>query len=106
MPFVGPPAFLVWAMGLSRPNLSLDHTDLGWPSCLRWFEVELQSLLHIGEGLFLGFTLAGNVEFQALGDVPRPLAPDRRGEWSIHDLIVSQARNPRTLTDHRLPPSS
>jgi hypothetical protein len=50
--------------------------------------------------------LAGNVEFQALGDVPRPLAPDRRGEWSLHDSIVSQARNPRTLTDHRLPPSS
>ena len=71
---------------------------------MRWFEVEFQRFPQVGEGLFLGFTLAGDVEFQALGDVPRPLAPDRCGEWSLHDSIVSQARNPRTLTDHRLPP--
>ena len=59
---------------------------------MRWFEVEFQSFLQVREGLFLGFPLAGNVEFQALGDVPRPLAPDRRCEWSLHDFIVSQAR--------------
>jgi hypothetical protein len=38
--------------------------------------------------------LAGNVEFQALGDVPRPLAPHRRREWPLHDFIISQARRP------------
>jgi hypothetical protein len=36
--------------------------------------------------------LAGDVEFQALGDIPLPLTPNGRGEWSLHDLIVSQSK--------------
>jgi hypothetical protein len=33
--------------------------------------------------------LAGDIDFQALGDVPLPLAPNSRGEWSLHDHILS-----------------
>jgi hypothetical protein len=40
--------------------------------------------------------LAGNVEFEALGDIPPPLAPNGSRKWSLHDLIVSQARALRT----------
>jgi hypothetical protein len=40
--------------------------------------------------------LAGDVEFEALGDIPFPLAPNGSRKWSLHDLIVSQARVLRT----------
>jgi hypothetical protein len=36
--------------------------------------------------------LAGEVEFQALGDIPLPFTPNRSRKWSLHDLIVPQAR--------------
>jgi hypothetical protein len=34
--------------------------------------------------------LAGDIDFEALGNVPLPLAPDGCREWSLHDHIVSQ----------------
>ena len=76
--------------GLSRPKLDLNHADIRRPRCPRSFEVQLQRFLQIGQSLFLGFTLARNVNFPALGDVPLPLAPNSRREWSLHPLIVSQ----------------
>jgi len=57
---------------------------------LRQFEVKFERFFQIGESGFLGFTLAGNINFQALGDIPIPLAPDGCGEWSLHDCILSQ----------------
>jgi hypothetical protein len=36
--------------------------------------------------------LAGEVEFQALGDIPLPFTPNGSRKWSLHDLIVPQAR--------------
>src|SRR5271169_4502334 len=77
--------------GLSRPKLDLNDTDLWWPRRLRRFEVQFQRFLQVGKSLFLGFALAGDIELQALGDVPLPLAPNCRGEWSLHDFIVPQA---------------
>ena len=62
------------------------------PRRLRRFEVQFQRFLQVGESFFLGLALAGDVEFQALGNVPLPLTPNGRSEWSLHDLIVSQAR--------------
>src|SRR5208283_2211776 len=62
--------------GLSRPNLGLDHADLRRPRCPRRFEMQLNRFLEIGKGLLLGLALASDVEFQALGDIPPPLAPD------------------------------
>lgn len=59
---------------------------------MRRFEVQFNCLLEIGKCLFLGVALAGDVEFEALGDIPPPLAPDGGRKWSLHDLIVSQAR--------------
>ena len=59
---------------------------------MRRFEVQFNRFLEIGKGLFLGVALAGDVEFEALGDIPPPLAPDGGRKWSLHDLIVSQAR--------------
>src|ERR1035437_7690738 len=83
-------------LGLSRPNLDLDQTDLRRPCCLRRFEVQFNRFLEVGKGLFLGVALAGDVEFEALGDIPPPLAPNGSRKWSLHDLIVSQARELRT----------
>jgi hypothetical protein len=76
--------------GLSRPNLGLDHTDIGRPRCPRWFEVQLQRFLQVGESLFFGLALAGDIDLQAQGDVPLPLTPNGRGEWSLRDLVLSQ----------------
>jgi hypothetical protein len=82
--------------GLSRPNLDLDQADLRRPGCLRRFEVEFNRFLEIGKSLFLGLPLAGDIEFEALGDITRPLAPNANRKQSLHDLIFSQARVLRT----------
>jgi hypothetical protein len=56
--------------------------------------MELKCFLQIGESLFFRFTLAGDIDFQALGDIPLPLAPDSCGEWSLHDDILSHEDAP------------
>lgn len=68
--------------GLSRPNLNLDSANLGWPSRLWCFEVELQCLFHI--------TLAGDIQLQALRNIPIAFAPNGSGERSLRDDILSQ----------------
>jgi len=92
--------------GLSRPNLDLDQADLRRPCCLRRFEVQFNRFLEIGKSLFLGVALAGDVEFEALGDIPPPLAPNGSRKWSLHDLIVSQARVLRTSASAATQPES
>ena len=47
--------------GLSRPNLNLNHTDLGRASRLRRFKVKFEGFLQIGERLFFSLALAGNI---------------------------------------------
>jgi hypothetical protein len=76
-------------VGLSRPNLDLDRADLRRPCRLRRFEVQFNRFLEVGKSLFLGLALTGNVEFEALGDIPLPLAPNGRRKRSLHGLIVS-----------------
>ena len=63
--------------------------------------MQFNRLLEVGKGFFLGLALAGDVEFQALGDVPFPLTPNSSREWSLHDLIFSQARLLRTVLPFR-----
>src|ERR1035441_3204409 len=53
--------------GLRRPNLALDQTDPRRPCCLRRFEVQLNRFLEIGESLFLGVALAGDVQRKGPG---------------------------------------
>jgi hypothetical protein len=76
--------------GLSRPNLDLDCSDLGWPSRVRRLEVELQRFFQIGERFFFGFALAGNIDFKALRDIPVAFAPNRCREWTFHKVILAQ----------------
>lgn len=58
---------------------------------VRWFEVEFEGFLEVGESFLLGGALAGDVEFEALGDEPGAFAPDgARGECSLHGLILPQ----------------
>ena len=52
----------------------------------------LNRFLEVGKSLFLGLTLAGDIEFQALGNVPLPFTPNGSRERSLHDLIVSHVR--------------
>jgi len=52
--------------------------------------VELQCFLQVGEGLFFGLPLAGDINFEALRNKPISLAPNGRGKWSLHSLILSQ----------------
>ena len=59
---------------------------------MRRFEVQFNRFLEVGKSLLPGLALAGNVEFEALGDIPLPLAPNASRKWSLHDLIVSQVR--------------
>lgn len=53
--------------------------------------VKLERLLEVGESLFFRFTLARDIDFQALGDVPISLLPNSRGKLVIHVSIFSRA---------------
>jgi hypothetical protein len=57
---------------------------------LRWFEVKLQRFLQVGEGLFFGLALAGDVDLEALRNVPVPFAPNCSGKRSFHEHILAQ----------------
>lgn len=57
-------------MRLKRPNLKLDRTEFGRPRCLRRLEIQFERFFEIGKSFFLGLALAGDVEFQTLGDIP------------------------------------
>jgi len=88
--------------GLSRPNLNLDRPHFGRARVLRRFEVKFERFFQVGESLFFAFALACNINFQTLGDIPIPLAPDGRGEWSLHNLILSHPRKYWSVPEFRL----
>src|ERR1700683_5203480 len=75
--------------GLSRPNLNLNGANLWRPRGLRRFEVEFQCLFQIGKSFFLTFTLAGDIDFQALRNIPVSFAPHGSRERPLHDHILS-----------------
>ena len=52
---------------------------------LRRFEVKFERFLQVCEGLFFALALAGDIDLKALRDVPRPLRPDGRSKWPLHD---------------------
>jgi len=70
--------------GLSRPNLNLDHANLGRARGLRWLEVQLERFPQIPESFFFRFALAGDIDFEALGDEPISFTPYTRGERALH----------------------
>jgi hypothetical protein len=76
--------------GLSRPNLDLNGTNFWELRGLRRLEVKFQGFLQIGESLFLGLTLAGDVDFEALRNIPISFAPDCRSKRSFHFHILPQ----------------
>src|ERR1035437_303151 len=76
--------------GLSRPNLNLYGANDWGTRGPRWFEVQLQRLLQVGESLCFALTLAGDIDFEALRNIPLSFAPDGRGERLLHDNILSQ----------------
>jgi hypothetical protein len=77
--------------GLSRPNLYLNLTH-GWRVSGNWrFEVQFQGLPQVLESFFFGSALAGNVDVQALGNKPVPLAPDSSRKRTLHETILAQS---------------
>jgi hypothetical protein len=76
--------------GLSCPNLYLDHLNGGCAGGMRWFEVELERFLQVGQRLFFSFALACDVDLEALGDVPVSLSPNTCCEGALHESIFSQ----------------
>jgi len=52
-------------------------------------EVKLESFGEVCKSLFLGLSLTGDIDFQTLRDIPVALAPDSRGEQSLHMQIVA-----------------
>jgi hypothetical protein len=55
------------------------------------FEVQFQCLTQIIESFFFGSALAGNIDFQTLGDEPVPFAPNRSRKRTLHESIVAQS---------------
>jgi len=74
---------------LRRTYLNLDGSPLGWSGSLPVLEVKLQRLLQVGKRLFFGRALAGDVDFEALGDVPIPLPPNGCSKRSLHAHTLS-----------------
>jgi hypothetical protein len=54
--------------------------------------MKLQRLFQIGKSFFFTFTLARNIDFKTLRDIPGSFAPDSCGEGSLHDHILSQVK--------------
>jgi len=52
--------------------------------------MQLQCFFQIGQSLFFSLTSAGNIQIQALRDVPVFFLPNRDGELAFHAYIVSQ----------------
>jgi hypothetical protein len=52
--------------------------------------MQFQTVPQIRERFFFGLALTGDIDFQALRNVPISFAPDGRGEGSLHGLILSQ----------------
>lgn len=50
--------------------------------------MQFERILEVRERFLFCLALAGNVDFQALGYVPRPLPPDRCREWTLHAPIL------------------
>ena len=59
---------------------------------MRRFEVQLQRFFQVGESLLFGLALAGDVDLEALRNVPVPFAPNCSGKRSLHDHIQAQER--------------
>src|SRR5437879_5122196 len=53
--------------------------------------MKIERLFQILQSLFFALTLAGDLDFQALRNIPVSLAPDGRSERSFHDHILSYA---------------
>ena len=51
--------------------------------------MKLQRFFQVGESFFFGFTLAGDVDFETLGDKPVALSPYRCRKWAFHSGILS-----------------
>jgi hypothetical protein len=80
--------------GLSRPNLNLNGANSWRPRGLGGFKVELQCLFQIGKSFFFTFTLAGNIDFQALRNIPVSFAPHSGRERPLHDHNSSISEEP------------
>ena len=52
--------------------------------------MQLQRFLQVGESFFFALTLAGDIDFEALRNIPLSFAPDGRSERLLHDNILSQ----------------
>jgi hypothetical protein len=79
---------------------------------LRRLEVKLQCFFQIGKSLFFALALAGDIDFEALRNIPVPFTPDGRSERSLHyhilshDGQVSQYRNYASIFVTTLPATS
>ena len=54
-------------------------------------EVEFQRFLEVVKRFFFGLTLARDIEFETLGDVPIAFAPDSCGKLPFHVHIVAHS---------------
>ena len=57
---------------------------------MRRFEVKLQRFLQVGESFFFGRTLTGDIDLEALGNIPVTFAPNGSSKRSLHDHILAQ----------------
>ena len=70
--------------GLSRPNLNLNGANLRRPSGQRRLKMKLQRFFQVDERFLFSFTLAGDVDFETLGNIPLALSPYRCRKWAFH----------------------
>ena len=52
--------------------------------------MQFQRFLQVGESFLFGRTLTGDIDLEALGNVPITFAPNGSGKRSFHDHILAQ----------------
>jgi len=67
--------------------------------------MQFQRFLQIRESCVLSFALAGDIHFQALGDIPVAFPPYGCRERSLHKRIVSQRGQTEVLRPDRKRPA-
>ena len=81
---------LAEGLRLKPPNLDLDLPNIGWSGGTGSLEVEFKGFLQVLQSLFLTMSLTSYVNFEALGNIPVPLTPNRSSERTFHIRILSQ----------------
>jgi hypothetical protein len=73
--------------GLSGIDVNSDRMKLRHDSCMWRVKVQFERFPQIIDRFIFGLTLTGDIDFEALCNVPITLSPDTRGKLQFHSFL-------------------